>query len=209
MTVAQLIPKFELYVDDTTELSSAEELDLANKVYQAICDFRVWEFLKKEASGTMASTTTITVPSDFAHFIENRLMTDNSDNFNQNAKPVGILINGTTWLQIINWSDRRQYANRSGFAYLDVGNNVIVTTEAQPAGATYSFDYKRVPAALTTSDSPAFPARYHDIIYHGMAVDDMIIQLFDKARSYKDENQGKYNSYLQGMCAWDANLQNN
>ncbi len=207
MTTAQIITEFELYVDDTTELSSAEELRLLNRVYQRICDSRVWEFLKKEASGTMSTTTTISVPTRFAHFIENRLMTDNSDDFDQNSKPVGILINGTKWLKIINWSDRRQYVNQEGYAYYDAANNTITTTYAQPSGATYSFDYKEYPADLTT-DSPVFPTRFHPMIFHAMATEDMVIQLFDKARSYAAENAGAYASYMADMTMWNANLQN-
>lgn len=208
MTCAEIIAKFELYVDDTTELSTAEELALLNKIYQRVCDDRPWEFLKKEASGTMATTTTITVPSDFGYFVENLNYTDNAQNTQYNFRPVGILINGTKWLQVINWSDRRQYANKDGYAYYDARLGTLTTTYAQPSGATYSFDYKAVPATLIISDTPVFPARYHDILVHGMAVDDMIIQLFNKARSYAGENQSMYQGYLSQMALWNANLQN-
>lgn len=208
MNTTEIIAAFELYVDDTTELSTAQELQLLNKMYQRICDLVSWEFLKKEASGTMASTTTITVPTDFGYFVDNRLMTDNSDDFDQNARPVGILINGTKWLQIINWSDRRQYNNVDGYAYYDARQGTIVTTYPQGTGATYSFDYKMVPSDLTAGQSPAFPSRFHPMIYHAMAVDDMIIQLFDKARSYAQENAAQYASYLADMKLWNANLQN-
>jgi hypothetical protein len=209
VTASQIIAKFETYVDDTTELSTAEELALLNKVYQKIADERPWEILKVEGSGTMASTTTITMPANFAHFVENMNMTDNSEQAWANSKPTGILINGNKWLQIINWSDRRQYLNQDGFAYLDIAASLIVTPFAQPASATYSFDYKSVPADLLIGGTPIFPARFHDMIYHAMAVDDMIIQLFDRARSYAQENQAMYNSYLQRMCLWNANLINN
>lgn len=207
MTASEIIAEFELYVDDTTELSTAEELALLNKIYQKVCDDRPWEVLKKEASGTMATTTTITVPSDFGYFTTNRNYTDTSQAASANARQVGILINGTKWLQLVNWSDRRQYANQDGYAYYDAANNTITTTYAQPSGATYSLDYKAVPSALIISSTPVFPARFHDILVHGMAVDDMIIQLFNKARSYAPENQAMYTSYLAQMAMWNANLQ--
>lgn len=208
MTASEIIAKFELYVDDTTELSTSEELALLNKIYQKVCDDRPWEFLKKEASGTMATTTTITVPSDFGYFVENRSYTDNSEYPVYNAKPTGILINGTKWLQVVNWSDRRQYANANGYAYYDARQGTITSTYAQPAGATYSFDYKMIPTDLLIGGTPSFPSRYHDVIYHGMCVDDMVIQLFDKARSYAGENQAMYQSYLASMALWNANLNN-
>ena len=206
MNTSAIIEGFELYVDDTTELSSAQELTLAQKIYDKICDDRPWEWLKKEATGTMLTTTTILTPSDFAHFVENLQMTNNADSYDGNARPVGILINGTKWLQIINWSDRKQYINRDGFAYYDAANNTITTTYPQPAGATYSFDYKFIPPALTLGTAPIFPERFHPMVYHGMAVDDMIIQLFDKARSYAQENGAMYNSFLQRLALWNANL---
>lgn len=208
MTAAQIIAKFELYVGDTTELSTAEELALANKIYQKVCDDRPWEFLKREASGTMASTTTITSPSDFGHFVENRGYTDNAIVPGYNAKPVGVIINGTKWLQLIDWSTRKQYANSDGYIYYDAYNDTLTTTYAQPSGATYSFDYKAVPADMIISDTPRIPTRFQDIIYHGMCVDDMVIQLFDKARSNAAENQAMYMQYLSRMALWNANLQN-
>lgn len=208
MTSAEIIALFELYVDDTTELSTAEELALLNRVYQAVCDDRSWEFLKKEASGTMASTTTITAPSDFGHFLENRSYTDNSEIPDYNSTPTGILINGTKWLKVIDWSTRRQYANQDGYVYYDARQGTITTTYAQPSGATYSFDYKMVPTDLLIGTSPVFPSRFHPMLAYAMAVDDMIIQLFDKARSYAGENNAKYRNQLAQMAVWNANLQN-
>lgn len=208
MTAAEIIAEFELYVDDTTEMSTAEELALLNKIYQSVCDSRPWEFLKKEASGVMTSANTITLPTDFAHLVENRGYTDNSDDTQYNAKPSGVLINGTKWLQIINWSDRRQYANQDGYFYLDLNSGLFRTTYDQPSGATYSLDYKSVPSALLISSTPVFPARFHSILSHGMAIDDMMIQLFDKARSYANENRAQFASYMQSMALWNANLQN-
>lgn len=208
MTCQEIIQMFELYVDDTTELSTAEELAMLNRVYQNICDDRPWEFLKKEASGTMLSTTTITAPTDFGYFVENRNYTDNSMEFEGNSKPVGVLINGTNWLKIINWSDRKQYLNNDGYAYYEPSTGLVVTTYAQPSGATYSFDYKSVPADLIITESPAFPDRFHPMIALAMASEDMSVQLFDKARSYARENEMKYGTYLQRMAKWNADLQN-
>lgn len=49
MLASEIIAKFELYVDDSTELSTQEELDLLNKVYQKVADDRPWEILKKRS----------------------------------------------------------------------------------------------------------------------------------------------------------------
>ena len=206
MTTTEIIEEFETYVDDTTELSSTQELALLNKIYQKILSFKSWQILKKEASGSMSTTTTIPVPTRFRSFVINQNMTDNSQAATFNSRPAGIYINGTKWLQVINWDDRRQYANQDGFAYYDAANSTITTTYPQPAGATYSFDYIEKPADLTAGQSPVFPDEFHWSIVHGMAAEDMIIQLFDKARSYADENKRAYASYIADMCMWDANL---
>lgn len=212
MTGAQIIAAFEQYVDDTTELSSSEELALLNKWYYRVCSWKTWELYKKEKTGSMTTTTTITLPDDFENLVENYNYTDNQYSTEINAKPVVIFItsgNTTSVVQVINWSDRRQYANNAGYCYVDLALGQIVFCGAQPSGATYSYDYKYTPEALTTSTSPTFPTRFHDMLYHGMATDDMIIQLFDKARSYAKENKSAYDSYMADMSSWNSQLLNN
>lgn len=213
MTGAEIIAQFEQYVDDLTELSSTQELELLNKIYQKVCEDRPWEFCKKEKTGTMTSTTTIAFPSDFSHLLENYNYTDNGMSTETNSKPCVVFISsnsGSTYspFKVVNWSDRRQYLNTNGVCYIDYASSVITFPYAQSSGALYNFDYKSVPTNLTTGTSPVFPDRFQHAIYHGMAVDDMIIQLFDKARSYAKENQGAYKDYVDSMALWNANLQN-
>lgn len=213
MTGAEIIAQFEQYVDDLTELSTTQELILVNKIYHKICDLRPWEFLKKEKTGTMTTTTTIAFPDDFSHLLENFNYTDNSISTEINSKPCVVFISsngGSTYnpFRVVNWSDRRQYVNTNGVCYIDYAASVITFPYAQSSGALYNFDYKSVPTNLTTGTSPVFPDRFQHAIYHGMAVDDMIIQLFDKARSYAKENQGAYKDYVDSMALWNANLQN-
>ncbi len=202
----EIITRFELYVDDMSELSTAEELALVNKIYHKVCDDRDWEILKKEASGTVDSTTTITLPTDFSHIIENFNYTDNSISREMNAKPVVVFVDGSPY-QVVNWSDRKQYDNTNNVCYVDVRNDQVVFPVAQSSSATYSFDYKAVPDDLTLETEPVFPERFQHAIFHGMCVEDMVIQLFDKARSYAAENQSLYTGYLRDMAMWNAKLQ--
>lgn len=211
MTGSEIIAGFEQYVDDTTELSSAQELALLNKWYYKVCSNRTWELFKKEATGTLTTTTTITLPSDFENLVENYNYTDNSISTEINSKPVVVFVttgSSTAPFRVVNWSDRKQYENDNTVCYVDLVLSKIVFPVAQSASATYSFDYKYTPTALTTGTSPAFPARFHEMLYHGMATDDMIIQLFDKARSYAKENKAIYDDYLASMALWNANLRN-
>lgn len=211
LTAAEIITAFELQVNDITELSSAEELALLNRIYQKLCSYKPWEILKVSASGVVLTDATgsyITAPTDFAFFIENNMYTDNSIGVSNNAAPKVIFIiqNGAYQpYQIINFSDRRQYYNRSGFAYYDAVNNIIRFTAA-PVGTSYEFDYIKVPANLTLTDYPVFPGQFHPIFQFGMAVDNEILQLSPKATSYATENNGKYASYLSDIEYWNAQL---
>lgn len=215
LTASQIITLFELQVNDITELSSSEELALLNRIYQKICLDKPWEFLKTQASGSILSDATgsyITPPVDFAYFTENNNYTDNSMGTFNNAAPkvIFVLSYGVAYqpYQIINFSDRRQYINRGGFAYFDAGSNIIRFT-GTPAGTTYEFDYIKVPAVLTLTDYPIFPGRFHDMIYFGMASDNEILQLSPKATSYAVENMNKYTQYMLDMTWYNSNLQLN
>lgn len=215
LTAAQIITSFELQVSDITELSSSEELSLLNRLYQKICLDRPWEFLKTQASGTILQDATgyyITAPLDFAYFVENNQFTDNSMSVNNNAAPkvIFVISSGGAYqpYQIINFSDRRQYINRGGFAYFDALNGVIRFT-GTPQGTTYEFDYIKVPPVLTINDSPLFPGRFHDILVFAMASDNDILQLSPKATSYAAENQAKYQQYLLDLQYWNSLLQLN
>lgn len=211
MTSAELIAKFELYVDDGTELSTAEELSLLNKIYHKVCDDRPWEFLKKTATGTTSTTVPyIALPSDFGYIAENYSYTDDSVSTQINSAPKVIFV-GTSYspYYIINFSDRRQYLNKKGYAYVDIVNSRLVFTAQPTTAEAIEYDYIHIPTDLIISTSPIFPARFHDVIYHGMATDDYSIQQFDKSRSYADENTIKYNDYMKSMAYWNSQLLNN
>jgi len=209
--VSELITDFELQVNDTTELSSTEELSLLNRIYIKICNLRPWAWLKVSATGSCSLDATglyITIPTDFGMFIENNNYTDNSIESQNNAAPKVIFI-GTNFTpyQIINWQDRRQYRTRTGFVYYDIANGIIRLTDpltSLPVSRTFEFDYAKVAAKLIITDYPLFSGQFHDIITFGMAVDDFILQLSDKAKSYAVENQMKYQQLLADMEYQDA-----
>lgn len=205
MTSAEIIEKFELQVDDMTELSTSEELALLNKVYHLVCNNRAWEFLKKEWSTTTNGLSTISLPSDFAYFVENNGYTQNNDSVSNNCTPKGVFVNNN-FFQLVNWSDRKQYASQSNICWVDVGNNNLCFSVAPTSGLSISADYIKVPDNLILSTSPIFPARFHDVIYHGMATQDYIIQQSDKAQSYATENNSLYQSYLDDMAVWNSQL---
>lgn len=210
MTSDIIIQQFELQASDVTELSTSEEYVVLNRVYNKICNFRPWEFLKTSASGAILSDSEgyyITAPDDFAYFVNNH---NNTEDYIGTDTPKVIFI-GTNYdpYTIVNWSDRRQYRNKSGYAYYDITEDKIRLTGNSINGSTYEFDYIKTPIALATTLSPVFPSRFHDVLVYGMAVDNDIIQLSPKAKSYAIENQAKYQGIFDDMSYWNANLLNN
>jgi|15BtaG_2_1085339.scaffolds.fasta_scaffold00263_8 hypothetical protein len=203
MTAANIIKKFELFMDDTTELSSDEALDLVNKVYQFVCMQNEWAFLHKEFSGTQSTSVDyIALPSDFAYVASNRNYSDITAY--EASNPVVFVGTEYSPVKIVSYADRRQYLNQDGYAYVDLDNDRLVFTKQPASAKSVEFDYHAVPTDLTTSTSPVFPDRFHDVIYHGMCVDDFIIQQSDKAKSYARENDAKYNTYLDSMIMWNS-----
>lgn len=201
---------FELYLDDTSELSSDQELDLADRIYKKVCRFRPWEFLKTSQTGTLSTSVPyVSLPANFAFLAENNLTTDNSVSIENNASPKVVFV-GTSYrpYQVVSYSDRRQYLNKDGYAYLDLVNSRLVFTLQPTVADSYEFDYVKVPDTLTLITSPVFPSDFHPMIGYGMAVDGFIIQLFDKARSYAIENQAKYQSYMDDLSYYNAQLRN-
>lgn len=198
----EIIAGFELYVDDGTELSSAEELTLANKIHTKVCNYRPWEFLKKTATGSIVSGE-ITLPDDFAYLANNSQSTDSSVSTQDETAPKAVLVGANlTPYRVVNFSDRRQYQNQN-VCYVDLADSKIKFI-VTPTETAYEFDYIKVPEAMTLATGPSFPARFDSIIYHGMASEDYIIQQFDKARSYAKENQAGYTSVLEDMSFWNA-----
>jgi hypothetical protein len=202
-----IISKFELYVDDATELSSTEELALMNEKARDIYADRPWEFLKKPASGTLSiSVPYVSLPADFDYMVANANYTENfaADDFGQT--PIVVFV-GTSYrpVRVVNWSDRRQYRDRSDIAFLDLPNFAKQPTSAE----AYEFDYIHQPADIALNAEPLFPVQFQPLLYLAMAIDDDIIQRFEKARSYAGENAAKYQAMFRRMALWNAQFSMN
>lgn len=204
MTKAQIIAKFHLYMDDTTELSSQEESDLFDKIYNKVMTDRPWEISKTQKTDTQSTSVPyVALPSDFAYLYPNNDQTG-SDSFGE--RPVIFI--GTTYspCKVINWSDRRQYLYDTNAAYIDIANSRLVFTVQPTVANAIEYDYIAFPTALASADSPVFPSAYHDIIYHGMCTDEFVIEQSDKAKSYRQENQAMYDELMEGLAMWNAKL---
>lgn len=202
MTGQEIINQFRLQVDDSTELASTEELQLLNDVYLQTCSDRVWQILKTTVTGTIVNNE-ITLPADFSFVYPNHDFTGNTT---EARRPVVFV--GTTYQPylVINFDERRQYRNASGYVYLDIANNKLVFTQT-PNETSYEFDYIKIPDELTLVTSPVFPERFHKKFAYDMAVQDTIIQMSDKAATMAGFNNGESKKYMDNMTAWDSRLQ--
>ncbi len=213
MTTSDIIARFQLQVDDNSELSSDEELALANQVYREIANDRAWEWLKTEWTGTMSTSVPyITLPADFKMLSPNY----SGDAYwwatlGTNVGNNSIIYVGDDYevYRVINFANRREYRDYSNVAYIDVPNQRLVFTKQPTEAKSVSFDYIKRPATLTLGTSPLFNEAYHEVIAYWMAakIDAMI--LINKNESYARENQGTYLSLLQQMQQEDAYLKLN
>ena len=210
MNGQEIIELFRLLVDDTTELSSVEELALANRIYKQICSQKHWEFLRKSATGTQSITVPyVSLASDFKFFTENSQYTDISEGQDNSVSKVVFVGSNYQPYKIINYSDRRQYRDKDGYAYADLSNNRLYFTKQPTIANSFEYDYIAVPTKLALNTSPVFNEDYHPIIAYGMATDSFAIQLFDKAKSYANENQKKYDKYFEDLAYYNAQLKCN
>jgi len=206
----EIITKFEQQVDDSTELASDEELELANRVLSRIYDHAAWAFLRREATGTLSGNT-ITLPTGFDSVLINGQSTDYATGENTNGSQKFIFTGPevSPEYQFVNFGDRKTYANRSGFAWVDIVNGNITLSTTPQSAKTYSFDYKYVPDPLLITEKPLLPNRFRPMIWYGMAVEDDFILRFPKEKSYAPENNAKFEAYMADLMAWNARLELN
>jgi hypothetical protein len=190
-------------MDDTTELSEAEEIRLIEKHSQRIANRFPWMILRAEATGTVSSGS-IAWPTRFDHMVENY----NYTAMNEYGEGPKVLIGADlTPYKVVSYEDRKRYNNHSGHCYVDPINDTIVFTDSSADGKSYSFDYHTYPATLTaTTDTIWIPDRFAPALYHSVCVDDFVIQQSEKARSYRDENLANSQMWVNEMRTWDARL---
>ena len=204
MTKLEIITKAQLYLDDSSELSTSEFSDLFDKMYRKINSSRPWEGTKSEGTGTTSTSVAyIALPSDFLYLTANA----NHTTSNYEAETPVVFV-GTDYeeYQVVSWSDRRQYRTHSNKAYLDIPNSRLVFTKQPVAAEAVEFDYHAQMPALANGESPWFPEEYHDAIYHYMVADDFMIQQSDKAKSYAKENWSNAEDIMADMAYWNSQL---
>jgi hypothetical protein len=197
MTGEDIILRFELQVDDASELSSDESLALLNQVYSEVQDDRPWEWLKTVASGTTSTSVPyIALPADF------KLISPNKDN-------ESVIFVGTDFQEykVVSFSNRRDYRNQDGFCYIDIPNSRLYFTLQPTAAKAVEYDYIKKAAAITTSTAPLVTTdSFGSMLAYGMAAKFPSIEQADKGTSYATSNQTEFRNRLSDFAVEDANI---
>lgn len=203
MTKSEITDKAILYLDDSSELSTQEFSDLFDKCYRIVNSDRPWEGTKTAFTGTTtANVAFVTLPTNFLYLTANQNSEDQSD---YASGPVVFRGTSFTPYPVVSWSDRRQYTNQNR-AYVDFANSKLFFTVTPTVAEAVEYDYHSQKTALTSTQTPWFPAEYHDAIYHLMVADDFIIQQSDKAKSYRQENLKAAKDIMESMQYWNSQL---
>lgn len=192
MTVDSEIERFRLQVDDDSELSSTEELALANEVYDEIANDRPWEWLKSTATGTTSTSVSyIALPADF------KTLSPNKDNRS-------VIFVGTDYneYQVVPFSSRRDYRNVDGYCYIDVPNQRLYFTLQPTSAKAVEYDYIKRHTALVAGASPLFTM--NNLIAYGMASKFNPIEQTEKSVSYRQENTEAYKNLLSNLQMEDT-----
>lgn len=195
MTGTEIIDKFNLQIDDASELSDEEALDLANDIYKEIQDDRPWEWLKTPFSGSTSTTVPyIPLPDDFKMVSPNK--------YNESVVFVG---SDFQEYKIVPFSERRDYRDQDGICYINIPNSRLYFTKQPTSVKTVEFDYIKVAEELLADTEPLYRG-VDKIIMFGMAARFPSIEQADKGTSYSPENTRKYRDLLNDLAVEDANI---
>lgn len=204
MTKQEIITRFNLYIDDMSDLSTEEESQLFDKQYRKINAARPWEGTKAEGSTTTSTSLQyVALASDFLFLTANANHTDSSY---EAERPVVFRGSDYRKYEVVSWSDRRQYRNSDAHAWVDFGALRLYFSKTPSVVEAVEYDYHKQMPALAAGESPWFPEEYQDALYHMMCADSFIIQQSDKAKSYRTENEKAAKDILDQMAWWNSQL---
>lgn len=194
LTWTQIIERFQLQIDDSSELSSDESLALANEIYNDIQNDRNWEWLKETYTWTTSvSVPYVALPNDFKTLSPNKYGTT-------------VIFVGSTYQEykVVPFSNRRQFRDTDWYCYLDIPNSRLYFTKQPTSAQAIEYDYVMVAPALTTATSPLFQWELHDVISYWMASKFDPMQLTNQGESYQRINTGLYWQRLSQLRLLDA-----
>lgn len=204
MIGTEITQKFELYTDDTTELSTEEEIALANDKAKLIYMEMPWEFLRKAFSGSTNVDGTVSAPADFVHFMHNY-----SEDPTQVLPDQSVVYLNKTPYFVVPMGARNNFNQNNGvygnqnICWYNPSTGKIEFPVTPGSGVLAEFDYQYQPADFTDVTSPVAPrgldTQFGMAIVHLMCIDDDVIQKSEKARSNITENNAMYQKILSNL----------
>lgn len=189
-----------MYTDDTTDLSSDEELIVANDKLRVIYMEQPWEFLRRSKAGIIESDGKISVPSDFDELMENY---SEDPSVSEPLQKV-VYIGSEKAPYFVIPMGQRNANNYSNVCWYDPATSKITFMQSPGVGVAYEFDYKTSPDDITVATSPKLPADFQPMIVFAMLIDEEIIKKSEKARSNMEINQVQYQRYMKNLKLRDA-----
>jgi hypothetical protein len=178
----------------TTDILDGEKINedffyqLLNIAKTRLEEGRAWQYLKKLDSSNTATTSAISLPTDFARDYKLMVGTDNE------YIPVP-------------FEDHHAYQDVGNRYYIDHANGYLYLTGTPKADTVY-FYYLRYTPDVEAGTSPVFPARFHPILafyvagyyQNGVDSDDLFARM-------SPENKTQAVLLENAMKTWDMNLQ--
>lgn len=190
MTGSELYTLFTELVEDSP--SDAWFYSVLNACKDALEAERPWAYLRKiDSSNTRLSSdtwqTAKTLPSDFAY-------------------PTGITV-GTdrTKYEFVPF-DRIDMKDTDGTVRLDMANDSFYFNGTAGTTGTAYLQYQKFTDAVTSSTSPEFPARFHQLLAYDVAKQWFAKDQSERGLAWDKEHYGEYARLKTAMERWDDQI---
>jgi hypothetical protein len=149
---------------------------------------RLWQYLKKVDSSNTASSSVVTLPSDFAE--EYKITIGTSDE-----------------LSPVPFEEQHIYATASGRYFIDWANLTLKLLGNSIKSDTLYLFYKRFTPEVTSATSPVFPTRFHPLLgFYVAAYYQSGVDSDDVFARMAPENRLAAMELERAMKQWDSGI---
>jgi hypothetical protein len=149
---------------------------------------RIWQYLKKLDSSNTASSTAISLPSDFAQ--DYRVLVGTSNEY----LPVA-------------FEEQHIYQNSSGRYFIDWANLTLKLLGSNIPSQTLYLYYKKFTPDIESDTSPVFPERFHPLLgYYVAAYYQSGVDSDDVFARMAPENRLAAIELERAMKMWDSSI---
>lgn len=187
MTGTELKQQAEDILDGNANWSEDFFYQLLNIAKTKLEQKRLWQFLKKLDSSHTASSSPITLPSDFSE--EYFVTIGDSEQFP------------------IPFEEQHISRNSSNRYVIDIASDTLTLLGANIPAQTLYLYYKRFTDDITDVTSPVFPARFHPILaFYTSAYYQVGVDSDDIFARMSPQNRLAAQELEQAMTSWDSAL---